>query len=870
MTKKITTTSKPEALTLARQCHGAIRDFLNQESTHTDILTFVREKTGDSNELRLMKEMLKSCNPILNDDIHKKYKIAKSTVSKIAKDLDKYLRLFSATIKPLKAARKTICIPRQDGGNNIGYHFACFDDKTKKYLDGSATSRLFKILWDDFVKDRLYKKLKKEATAELSKKLEGRNDYQELGLEIGSVPDRSQQEYHTDSMPYNRAYDHNRTWASFNIKSFFELRAVYIISVDAGRGKTTFLRHLQFEFLQKTKFLPVFLEASTIEEWKLKDRNDFAVKLAKHYGLKLPENRVVDFIANAFEERMIFLIDGLDQIKSGGSEYEHMVVDIICRIMGNSVIVASRPSAVVNLEEENQYTFIRLMPLNQKSQIVYFGNIYDRAKELSRYSPDLIAVPMLAYMVRTLIEGGEDKDIDSRTKLYQKFIEHILMKYKHGKTKLSPGLRTQIRMTLGKIAYLALTEKETHIQKIPLSFCYEKNLLSPNLTENDSESLTKSGLVNTVVEQSGFTSKDFLYFTHQSFQEYLAAEYISTNDSLIDHLLAEKWNPKWKETIKFLTGLRGQEIIERILEERDNVIYSKLFLAAEIFLETNVTSKLKCILLKKAEILFEDPVFKEDIQTYLLFINIDSEKITEKLITGLNNRCPNSCLRAIMIIRELKEKVDLSVVNKIVDLLADQDISIRRAAHLALIKLKDQLNDDVVNKIVEMLGNKNAAIRRSSLYALAELYDKNDSAVVNKIVNLIEDEDISVRRGAVSALHKIKCDTDVTILNRIVQLLENQDPCIRFYAVLAIRKLKEKIDLSVENKIIELFEDKSAIVRGCAVSSLLEYDEDVATINVLYKIVDMLRDESSIVRNSAVSALDKFNHKVDINITQVD
>jgi hypothetical protein len=768
MAKKATTTSKSEALSLARQRHEAIRDFLAQEPAHTNILTFVREKTGDGNELRLMKEMLKSRNPILNDDIHKKYEIAKSTVSKIAKELDKYLRLFSATIKPLKAARKTICIPRQDGGNNIGYHFACFDDKTKKYLDGSATSKLFKILWDDFVKDRLYKKLKKEATAELSKKLEGRNDYQELGLEIGSVPDRSQQEYHTDSMPYNRAYDHNRTWASFNIKSFFELRAVYIISVDAGRGKTTFLRHLQFEFLQKTKFLPVFLEASTIEEWKLKDRNDFAVKLAKHYGLKLPENRVVDFIANAFEERMIFLIDGLDQIKSGGSEYEHMV-DIICRLMGNSVIVASRPSAVVNLEEENQYTFIRLMPLNQKSQIVYFGNIYDRAKELSRYSPDLIAVPMLAYMVRTLIEGGEDKDIDSRTKLYQKFIEHILMKYKHGKTKLSPGLRTQIRMTLGKIAYLALTEKENHIQKIPLSFCYEKNLLSPNLTENDSESLTKSGLVNTVVEQSGFTSKDFLYFTHQSFQEYLAAEYVSTNDSLIDHILAEKWNPKWKETIKFLTGLRGQEIIERVLKERDNIIYSKLFLAAELAPETSITLALRNDMSKKIKNLFCDSLLVKDAEK--CWVYIEEKNAIDRYAVKLGDKNPFTRHFAIDFFKE-RNIVEDEILKKIAGMLNDEDDTVRRTA-IDFFNNQNEVDSEVANIIMNMFNDRNDYVRQLAIGFFRD-HDKLDSNILSKIAEMLNDEDDKVRRSAID-FFRDQNKVEDKIVCKIADMLNDKD-----------------------------------------------------------------------------------------------
>jgi len=893
MAKKATTTSKSEALSVARQRHEAIRDYLDQEPAHTNILTFLREKTGDGNELRLMKEMLKSCNPILNDDIHKKYEIAKSTVSKIAKDLDEYLRLFSATIKPLKAARKTICIPRQDGGNNIGYHFACFDDKTKKYLDGSATSRLFNILWDDFVKDRLYKRLKEEATAELSKKLEGCNDYQILGMEIGLVPVRTQQECLVKSYQKQTSYDHNRTWKPLNLKSFFESRSFYIISVDVGRGKTTFLRHLQLEFLQKTEFLPVFLEASTIEEWKLKDRNDFAVKLAKHYGLRLPENRVIDFIEKYFDHNLVFLIDGLDQIKSGGSEYEHMV-DHIFQIMEHNVIIASRPSAVVNLEEENKYKFIRLKSFDQKAQTAYFKKNYDRAKELSQYSTDLIAIPMLAYMVRTLIEGGEDKNVDTRTKLYQKFIEHILMKYKHGKTKLPPGLRAQIRMTLGKIAYLALTEKETHIQKIPLSFCYEMNLLPHNLAENDSESLTKSGLVNIVVEQSGFTSKDCLYFTHQSFQEYLAAEYVSTNDSLIDHILAEKWNPKWKETIKFLTGLRGQEIIERILEERDNVIHSKLFLAAELSPETNIKQNLKREMSQKISSITDCIICGEDAKKYLFFIDrsnatkrfidmledkspdercvaldilgemrnqLDS-KLLEKIIEKLKDDVPDVCHSALYVLGNLEEKVDDSILQQIVSKLEDSNRDTRSATSKVIGKLKDKVSDDIFLQIVSMLENKNIVICSSALLALGELEEKVDDGILQKIVSKLEDEDTDVQGQALFTFIQLKNKVDSDILQKIVSKLDSKVCCS---ALLALGELEEKADDGILQKIVLKLDDEDADVRWHALHALVKLKDKIGS-NVVNKVVCMIGDENTEIRKRAIYTLANIKDKVDSKV----
>lgn len=607
LAKDTATTSKSEALLLARQQHVSIRDFLNQEPTRTQILTLFRDKKGDGNELRILMALLERNTPILNEEISKIYGIAKSTASNVAKIIDEFLRDFSKTIESLKTKRKTICIPRQDGGINIGYYFACFDDKTKKYLDSTATTRLFESLWDDFIRDRLRTKFTAEAEDELSKKLEGRNDYQCLDMEIGFPRQELQQNRFDDSNEFtiSKIYNHNRVWESFDINSLIkpENLSSCIISVDAGGGKTTFLRHLQVEFLQRTELIPIFLDASKIEDWKPKNSRHFAEMLANSIDLEIPKNRVVDFLVNNLKEKIVLLVDGLDQIKAGGSEYECLANHVLDLI--GHVIITSRPSAVINLEDEKAFTFLRLKPFGISAQKNYFGKNFERAKQLSLNATDLIAIPMLAHMVRMLIEEKQDESVNNRTQLYQRFIGYILTKYKHGNAKLSAGFRTQIRMSLGKIAYDALAEKDPYIQKIPLDFCYDKGRMPDNLTERKDELLAKSGLVNLIIEHSGWEDKDFLFFTHQSFQEYLVAEYAAKDDSRTQKVLSEKWNPKWKEVIKFLAGLLGEDFVKKIYSDnRDNCIHSQLFLAAdccgeiaeETSTQTQVFEELKSII----------------------------------------------------------------------------------------------------------------------------------------------------------------------------------------------------------------------------------------------------------------------------------
>jgi len=597
---KKTTSSRPAAIALAKQQHMAVREFLNQEPTSSDLLANLIEEKGEGDELTLLEILLKGKKPISAKNIG----MPKATVSKAARQLNEHLmKNFSNTIEPLKAKRIKICVRLKEskGGLSVGYHLACYNTKTKKYLEGTATKKLFKSLWADFIKNKLTKRLEQEATDELLKKLKRRNDYQRLSMEIGIIEKNLQQHGNQGSIEFEtpEASDHNRIWKSFNIDSLLESGGTYIITVDVGGGKTTFLRHLQTEILQKTHLIPILLDASEIEQWKPEDTRGLAEKLAKKFRLKIHENKVIDFLLEVFEKDIILLIDGLDQIKGG--EYQELVEDTILKLTDGNVIIASRPSAVINLENEKKFTFLRLKPFDTNAQKNYFGDNFERAKQLSINASNLIAIPMLAHMVRMLIEEKQDGNINNRAELYEKFIGYILTKYKHGKAKLSPGLRTQIRISLEKIAYDALAEKEPHIQKIPLDFCYDKDRLPDNSTERNDELLAKSGLVNLIIERSGWGDKDFLFFTHQSFQEYLATEYIKDSDELVGQVLKEKWNPKWKEVIKFLVGIRGKDVIEKILDEKDNPIHSKLFLAAELVPETKTDHEFRKMMWLKFE-----------------------------------------------------------------------------------------------------------------------------------------------------------------------------------------------------------------------------------------------------------------------------
>lgn len=742
---------------LAQQQHLAVREFLNQEPSYSNLLEGVVQDT----EQVLLKMLLGKSSFVDARDVVQYTSVSSTTsISEAAKRLNVYLDDFSRKCDALRTKHTVIKIPREKGGGHFGYYLACFNTKTGEYLDSAATEVLFDNVWKDEIKSRLLKKLEEEAHFYLSEKLKSRNDYQPLDMEIGTVEEKSRQDGTTTEFEQASAYDHNRVWKSFDSESLLEPKGLYILSSDCGAGKTTYLRALQLEILQKPNFIPIFLNAREIEKWGLEPNgiSEFAVKLTNKLDLKLDKAKVTAFLEDAFKRRnTVLLVDGLDQIRGGAAEYEPLARKIIETIKAN-VIIASRPSAVVALEGQDDVSFLRLKPFSRSIQKRYFGEQhYKRARGLSVNCPDSIAIPMLAYMVRTLIEKGEDKDVKNRAGLYKKFIKHVLTEYRHGELQLPLGLRNEIRVNLQKIAYYGLNTKEKYIQRIPLEY-YNKKLLQQKLTMKADE-LTKSGLVNLIVE-----SGDCLYFTHQSFQEYLAAEWTKENTEAIEHILDRMWNPKWKETMKFLAGMLGEDFIRKIYSPgcRDNCIHSRLFLAAECCGEIGEPCELeKAVFNNLRELAFQTP-FGEDTLVSLSHLNSpEAIDFLANMAMGVN-RPPPAPIR----IREkplpLIDRIVPMAQNKFLPRHIDSFISMLEAKKRAcrdiayiLGKLAESLTAEQMNRIVELECSYRTGGPYDSVVNWYHLAGKISSSQVDRIFELVNSENKNIKRRGLLVIEQL-------------------------------------------------------------------------------------------------------------------
>ena len=110
-----------------------------------------------------------------------------------------------------------------------------------------------------------------------------------------------------------------------------------LLQGEGGSGKTEFLRMLAFDLANRSDlFVPVFFE---LKQWK---DTENLFRLICCSELKLLESL-------GKEGRLVFLLDGLDELRFDPADFERNFSNLIARFGSCSFVVSSRPSSAVQL-----------------------------------------------------------------------------------------------------------------------------------------------------------------------------------------------------------------------------------------------------------------------------------------------------------------------------------------------------------------------------------------------------------------------------------------------------------------------------------------------------------------------------------------
>ena len=754
--------------------------------------------------------------------------------------------------------------------------------------------------------------LKEEANRSLSYSLHGRKDYKALELEAGHVQTGTEQGKN-DMVPTpngGQSREHNREWGPFNWRSLLDPGEVFILSCNLGRGKTTFLRHLQSKILEQDNRIPIFIEAPTIEKWDFRNEDTFISCLSKEVQPWLPKRKAVRYLKRQLNGKVLLLVDQLDKIEGVGTAPQELLGKLTMFVR-NGLIIASRPSAVTGFEDDQNIKFLRLRSLSQAMQLEYFGDGFERACQMCKSHQWMLGVPLLAFMVRSLIKTKQDWKIMNRANLYKQFVDRIFTSYKHGDSKLSKGMRGKIRWALQKIAYDALADGNFDSGKIPSRFCQKR--ISDLGLKLEIDDLPRCGIVKFTVDRNT-GSDECLSFEHPSFQEYLAAEWACEDEARIELVLGKYWNPKWQETLKFLSGLKEEaDIVKRIYPgaESDNPMYSRLFLAAQCAGEAHVDTVLEKhlidnIIAASEHYPFEADalkaliglgtarslehawnLFKEWEKSYPIVEQIDTKDLLvplflkERLQWAIDTlfKTKKPVEPAIAVLQSWAWAVEPKTIDRFIHMLRNCNgkDSNRLTSSFALRALSEKLRDTQIGTIAELIWSKALLVRWGALHVLEVLGNRLDEKQIMGIIDLLDvSDDHSVTQKACTTISRIAEFLSSDHERAISRNFWSGDPdlqeTIAKYTSTINRKFRD--DESIENfiKALETSSRKTAwygsfMLKGISsklpdvyINKILGYidSEDLSPI-----VITVISPCPKLNREQAVQILDKIDSKND-------
>ncbi|WP_433518107.1 NACHT domain-containing protein [Nonomuraea sp. CA-143628] len=340
--------------------------------------------------------------------------------------------------------------------------------------------------------------------------------------------------------------------------------AVLALIGAPGTGKTTLLRHTTLRLCSHDRALPVLLylrdHAAAIVE-----RPDVGLPeiIAARLG-RLREQEPAGWFDGRLERgRCVVMLDGLDEVTR--EEHRRLVVDWVERQIAqyaqNDFVITSRPYGYREYPLDSATVLlVRRFTTQQISMFVHaWYRAADRAPGPSKGGPedllaelrhnthlyDLAANPLLLTMIVNVHRIRGDLP-GTRAELYAEICRVVLWRHdvRRPGTSLDGEPKEQI---LRELAYTMMERGTRDLPRAEVTSLIEASLarLAPDGPPPSATLLTdleNSGLL--LEREAGAYS-----FSHQTFQEYLAAAHIHDHPDLQPGLPAAVNDPWWRETI---------------------------------------------------------------------------------------------------------------------------------------------------------------------------------------------------------------------------------------------------------------------------------------------------------------------------------
>lgn len=355
----------------------------------------------------------------------------------------------------------------------------------------------------------------------------------------------------------------------FKIEDILEIGKDVIIVGEFGSGKTTILKRIAFEIIDKDKGcesfkLPVFLLARNFENYKYDIIKYLDSEISRLLGGK--EVNSTEYLEVG---RVVLLIDGLDDIIDGDKEKFVEVITIFQEKFPTvQLIITTRP--ILLLEKEKIFENFRkfeILPLefNQVTELInkwYPTDIRQKDKLLNvlKKTALIVSIPKtpLSITLLSIIFEDEEKvdEIPANiTELYNKFTEVF-----SGKWDRDKGISAQDKYGIRSHLTNQIAFHMQFNRRVELSEKELQEFISNYKVSKRYDEISIQDLINDLLNRNPLIiyQNDRYKFLHLSFQEYFSSKgALQTNEHVQDHhnFFVENYlDPWWSNVILFYVG----------------------------------------------------------------------------------------------------------------------------------------------------------------------------------------------------------------------------------------------------------------------------------------------------------------------------
>jgi HEAT repeat protein/GTPase SAR1 family protein len=680
-----------------------------------------------------------------------------------------------------------------------------------------------------------------------------------------------------------RSMEEYETEKTYELKELFNLpRKRFIVIGAPGSGKSTLLNYLALKFARRNvkelfgiedEMLPIFINLRDTTQEGFLDTKKFVENYDNY--IKFPHSPPKDFFEKRLEQgKCIILLDGLDEVAKEEQRVNvaKWVDELATTYPKNIFIATSRPYGYETARLYNDFLELHILDFTPE-QVEQFIRYWTKTVEIKaredesdftleeakkkaddllkaiKENPkiEVLTVNPLLLTIVSLVHRHRGHLPERRVELYDECCDVLLYHWDTAKGIASELKSDQKRIILQPLAF--------HLHRNGLR--EEKKEKFIELLENELPKIRVSTekakpLLEDIRNRCGIlveTKLGYFGFSHLTFQEFLTARYILDND-LEPFLVTHGKDKYWLEVILLYCGMKDTtNLLNKILQEKDDIFYTNLFLAGRCLGESlSVSPALRNKIAEKLYAIYwdENEFSLAKVTPLILLKEINDGQITCRFIDKTKDNNSNIRSKAASALGRMQSK---EAVAPLSELLKDKDSDVRWSAASALGRMQAK---EAITPLLELLKDKDSWVRRSAASALGRM---QATEAVNPLLELLKDKDSWVRRSAASALGEMQATEAV---NPLLELLKDKDSSARRSAASALGQMQAT---EAVNPLLELLKDKDSWVRRSAASALGEMQATEA-VNPL---LELLKDKHSSVRRSAASALGEMQATEAVN-----